>query len=361
MSRIIGQYQQTGDSNDIGSGAFGTVYTWYLGLNKSFVYAGKLVRNKNWKSNEMTNLRECNHNNIVRYIDCVKDPASGDILLVTEFLNSTLFDGLRPTKESLYFQRRVGRGVQIIRSKFDPPLDKDEIQKIIHDTIMGLSYLHQKNIMHRDISSSNIMLGIISGSMYNKRQITAKIGDFGLAKLFEENQHPTSTLGNTFYSAPEAQGENQHYDGFAADTYSMGVVIVESLMSLTNNWPKIAPQVERTGSCRFKNVRDICFNVIKECMPDWDVTNSVLSAMIDDNADRRPHIDDELAERWWDKLDTHLVETSSLEMAMNNTNIDEDGGVSEAENERFTQLKKIFPLYNDNKIWEMIRNHDNGN
>ena len=83
--------------------------------------------------------------------------------------------------------------------------------------------------------------------------------------------------------------------------------------------------------------------------------------MIDDNADRRPHIDDELAERWWDKLDTHLVETSSLEMAMNNTNIDEDGGVSEAENERFTQLKKIFPLYNDNKIWEMIRNHDNGN
>lgn len=59
--------------------------------------------------------------------------------------------------------------------------------KILVGTARGLAYLHegcQTKIVHRDIKSSNILLD---------RDLNPKIADFGLARLFTDNQSHVST------------------------------------------------------------------------------------------------------------------------------------------------------------------------
>ena len=61
-------------------------------------------------------------------------------------------------------------------------------------TARGLAYLHFEvtpRIIHRDIKASNVLLD---------RNLEAKIADFGLAKLFpEEQSHFTTNVAGTLY------------------------------------------------------------------------------------------------------------------------------------------------------------------
>ncbi|CAK9140584.1 unnamed protein product [Ilex paraguariensis] len=100
-------------------------------------------------------------------------------------------------------------------------LDWDARLNIIMGTAKGLAYLHHDcspRIIHRDIKSSNILLD---------GNLEARVSDFGLAKLLEdEESHITTIVAGTFgYLAPEYMQSGRATE--KTDVYSFGVLVLE--------------------------------------------------------------------------------------------------------------------------------------
>ena len=69
------------------------------------------------------------------------------------------------------------------------------------DIFTGLSYLHQFNIIHRDLK-----MGIIKIKLENillSKEGVAKIADFGLSIIFEGTNFPVTRCGTLIYMSPE--------------------------------------------------------------------------------------------------------------------------------------------------------------
>lgn len=188
---------------ELGRGSFGTVYKGVLvaGYIKD-VAVKKLDKflkegEKEFKT-EMTIIGQTHHKNLVRLLGyCDEDEHR---LLVYEFmsngsLSSYLFGVIRPSWE----QR----------------------MKIASGIARGLMYLHEEcstQIIHCDIKPQNILLD---------DSLTAKISDFGLAKLLVNHQSRTLTgiRGTKGYVAPEWFRNTPVT--IKVDVYSFGVVLLE--------------------------------------------------------------------------------------------------------------------------------------
>ena len=162
---------------------------------------------------------------------------------------------------------------------------------ILHDVAGGLVYLHSLPpplgpIVHRDLTSSNILLAITSG-------VVAKIADLGQAKIdskYATQQHQYSQVpGNDDHMPPEAWLDNPVYDALL-DVFSFGVVM---LHTLTHEWPKplgrlksateICPEVERRKPYLNKISDSPLKPVVEQCLSqlpkDRPSTNDVLKEL----------------------------------------------------------------------------------
>nr|POF24176.1 putative leucine-rich repeat receptor-like serine/threonine-protein kinase [Quercus suber] len=107
-------------------------------------------------------------------------------------------------------------------------LDWPARQKICAGIARGLAFLHEEStlkIVHRDIKSTNILLD---------GDLNPKISDFGLAKLYEEeNTHISTRIAGTIgYMAPEYALWG--FLTYKADVYSFGVVALEIISGKNN-------------------------------------------------------------------------------------------------------------------------------
>jgi serine/threonine protein kinase len=103
-------------------------------------------------------------------------------------------------------------------------LEPEQVFEITSTLCEALQYAHDKGVIHRDIKPENVLIDS-SGAV--------KIGDFGLAKLMEEDGalRLTGTLqamGTPHYMAPEQIERPQEVD-HRVDIYSLGVVFYELL------------------------------------------------------------------------------------------------------------------------------------
>ena len=108
---------------------------------------------------------------------------------------------------------------------------------ICHDITLALSFLHSNNIVHRDLSSNNVLL---IGSM------RAKVTDFGMARLSDLNlqaTHFTNTMcpGTDVYMPPEAIRDKPVYTD-KIDCFSFGVITVQIL---TRQFPNPGDRFQR--------------------------------------------------------------------------------------------------------------------
>lgn len=87
------------------------------------------------------------------------------------------------------------------------------------DALRGLHAAHELDIVHRDVSPQNILVGLDG---------LARISDFGIANVLSDDGETTGTLRGKFaYFAPE-QARREPLDR-RADVFAMGVVLWEAL------------------------------------------------------------------------------------------------------------------------------------
>ena len=125
---------------------------------------------------------------------------------------------------------------------------------ICHDITLALSFLHSNGIIHRDLSSNNVLL---TGN------IRAKLTDFGMARLGDLNLYATFVTNTTcpgtdVYMPPEAVQDKPVYME-KIDCFSFGVIIVQTL---TLEFPKPGDRQKILDDPRFPQ------GTLKLCIPE---------------------------------------------------------------------------------------------
>jgi tRNA A-37 threonylcarbamoyl transferase component Bud32 len=88
-------------------------------------------------------------------------------------------------------------------------------------TAEGLDYAHNSGVIHRDIKPANLL--------YNPKDGTIKISDFGVARMTDNNKTKTGiVLGTPMYMSPEQLGA-ENLTGLS-DLFSLGVTLYELLV-----------------------------------------------------------------------------------------------------------------------------------
>lgn len=191
------------NQNLLGSGGFGRVFKGTL-PNKTEI-AVKCVSHDSKQGlrefmAEISSMGRLQHKNLVQMRGWCRK--GNELMLVYDYmpngsLNKRIFD--KPTKV----------------------LDWQQRCRVLADVAEGLTYLHHgwdQVVVHRDIKSSNILLD---------SDMRGRLGDFGLAKLYEHGEVPNTTrvVGTLGYLAPELARVAAPTS--ASDVYSFGVVILE--------------------------------------------------------------------------------------------------------------------------------------
>ncbi|KAH9745798.1 putative LRR receptor-like serine/threonine-protein kinase [Citrus sinensis] len=200
-------------ANKVGEGGFGSVYKGIL--SDGTVIAVKQLSSKSRQGNrefvnEIGMISAQQHPNLVKLYGCCVE--GNQLLLVYEYM-----------KNNCLSRAIFGKDTEN-RLKLDWPTRK----KICIGIARGLAYLHEDSrikIVHRDIKTSNVLLD---------KDLNAKISDFGLAKLYEEDKTHISTriAGTIGYMAPEYAMRG--YLTSKADVYSFGVVTLEIVSGKSN-------------------------------------------------------------------------------------------------------------------------------
>ena len=207
----------------LGSGAYGQVCRATLG---ELPCAAKLLHaillNPRNPRNRILFEQECRfhskirHPNIVQYLGVAQDEKSGLPILLMELMDGSLTHFLAQSKESLAYHVQVN---------------------ISHDIALAVAFLHLNDIIHRNLSSSNVLL-IGAGSR-------AKVTDFGMSKLTELNPH-TKCPGNPVYMSPEALLDPPVYTE-KLDCFQVGVLM---LQTMTCKYPVPGPAMNQVRDTR---------------------------------------------------------------------------------------------------------------
>lgn len=160
-------------------------------------------------------MKAIRHPNIIQYLGIAEHPRTRLPVLLTELMDGSLTHFLENSPSPIPYHIQVN---------------------FCHDISLALSFLHSNKIVHRDLSSNNVLL---------LGNVRAKVTDFGMAKLFDTNAHATRMFittcpGTKPYMPPEALKTGPDYTA-KIDSFSFGVI---TLQILTQKYPDPGESVQ---------------------------------------------------------------------------------------------------------------------
>ncbi|PIA56746.1 hypothetical protein AQUCO_00700834v1 [Aquilegia coerulea] len=186
--------------NKVASGSYGDLYK---GTYCSQEVAIKVLKPERVNADmqrefaqEVYIMRKIRHKNVVQFIGACTRPPS--LCIVTEYMSGgSVYDYLHKQKGVFKFP---------------------SILRVAIDVSKGMNYLHQNNIIHRDLKAANLLM--------DEHEVV-KVADFGVARVQTQSGVMTAETGTYRWMAPEVI-EHKPYD-YKADVFSFGIVLWELL------------------------------------------------------------------------------------------------------------------------------------
>ncbi|CAL4927562.1 unnamed protein product [Urochloa decumbens] len=197
----------------LGIGGFGRVYKGVLPKSKLEV-AVKRVSHESRQGikefvAEVVSIGRLRHRNLVQLLGYCR--RKGELLLVYDYMPNGSLD------KYLY----GGNKEESEKATPTPTLDWVQRFRIIKGVASGLLYIHEdweQVVIHRDIKASNVLLDA---------DMNARLGDFGLARLYDHGADPQTThvVGTMGYLAPELARSGKASP--LTDVFAFGAFILE--------------------------------------------------------------------------------------------------------------------------------------
>lgn len=182
---------------EVGRGASATVYTASRIADDELV-AIKVVKDvgKHLFVNELTLMRKLKHKNLINLLDSYWVSEQEELWLVLDYIDgSSLTDVVTET---------------VMR--------EPQIAYVTHQVLQGIQYLHQNEVIHRDIKSDNVLVS------YNG---DVKVIDFGFSTELIERSSRTTMVGTPYWMAPEIAKKEKYSK--KVDIWALGIMVLEMI------------------------------------------------------------------------------------------------------------------------------------
>ncbi|XP_072889298.1 uncharacterized protein [Hemitrygon akajei] len=184
----------------VGKGAYGTAVLYRKKDDDSLVILKEI------------NMHELNHIERQRALNEVKVLSMLDHPNIINYYDSFEEDGV------LMIEMEYAEGGTLAQylAQQDRELEELEILNLFQQMVAATCYLHEHNVLHRDLKTANLFL---------TKEGEVKLGDFGVAKLMMTGSEAHTILGTPHYLSPEIC-EGKCYNE-KSDIWSLGCILYE--------------------------------------------------------------------------------------------------------------------------------------